>query len=202
MCSLVNIFLFFFQKVEYMACLDLITQDTLKGKLFCVFFGQGIPFGRKGRTENVLKSTTWSGYVLMVKMWSRYSTGEVIIGVSALNQVLKYLIVFAEIQNKRNERKRRSTANPQFAYGHFEPEVCFMLKIKKKFFLISLCAVCTHIFHCFFCILIFNWPFVARNNSSNVVTFGKNFLNILCKPKLLHKVTVSEKKKAELTLIQ
>ena len=31
----------FLQKVEYMACLDLITQDTLKGKLFfllCFFF--------------------------------------------------------------------------------------------------------------------------------------------------------------------
>ena len=30
---------------------------------------------------------------------------------------------FADLQNKRSERKRRSTANPQFSYGHFEPEV-------------------------------------------------------------------------------
>lgn len=27
-----------------------------------------------------------------------------------------------ELQNKRSERKRRSTANPQFSYNHFEPE--------------------------------------------------------------------------------
>ncbi|XP_013396066.1 PHD finger protein 21A isoform X2 [Lingula anatina] len=45
------------QKVEYMASLELITQDTLK-----------------------------------------------------------------ELQNRRSERKRRSTANPQFSYGNFEPE--------------------------------------------------------------------------------
>lgn len=42
-----------------------------------------------------------------------------------------------EFQSRRSERKRRSTANPQFTYVNFEPEVCIYFKsISMSFFII------------------------------------------------------------------
>ena len=69
--------------------------------------------------------------------------------------------MFAELQNKRSERKRRSTANPQFSYNHFEPEVrvCGVLELLLLFtpysssytFLFLLCVVFWWCFVCLIC---------------------------------------------------
>ncbi len=57
-----------------------------------------------------------------------------------------FFFFFTELQNKRSERKRRSTANPQFSYGHFEPEVSYTyLGLSYRSFFFTDCIFFTSI---------------------------------------------------------
>lgn len=52
----------------------------------------------------------------------------------------------SEIQSKRQERKRRSTANPAYS-GLFEPEVCLPVIVSLNNFMAKL--ICKHLVFCF-----------------------------------------------------
>lgn len=60
----------------------------------------------------------------------------------------------ADIQSRRSERKRRSTANPQFSYGNFEPEVLFTIQ-KLLFLWIKCFLYCQyHSCQCWYLVMV------------------------------------------------
>ena len=57
------------------------------------------------------------------------------------------------------------------------------------------CELYVHIFcfHCSFCILIFNWPFLARNNNGECCDIWQELFNILCKQNFCTKLQFLQK---------
>lgn len=100
------------QKLAFIAALDLVTQETLKGMIILLSYTVYNFCCTIGHSEKKL----WKfKFVFLEEMflWINWS----------------YLSFFIELQNRRYERKRRTTANPLY---NFEPEVIFSCCIVKN----------------------------------------------------------------------
>lgn len=106
------------QKLAFIAALDLVTQETLKGMIILLYI-HCVSF----------MLHNWSQWKRFVEikinlLWNILYLEEMFSGIN-----WSYLSYLIELQNRRYERKRRTTANPLY---NFEPEVIFSCCIIKN----------------------------------------------------------------------